>query len=388
MFKKNKIGKLGMGENAAAMYLSDRVEIFTKVDNFDLVNGEFSRSDLLNRGAFETPINKALVGDIEFFGSKTQNSNHGTVLLLKTEKFKNVFAKKNAQLLSLSLGQTYRKFIQDGKEIYVSSNHDLGERVFPIDPLMMENKETKVFLNNRAFPVPYKISNAKRGNTTVVISAVVLPAKTDNAFIPTNVTNQGIYFVREGREINSAIWIKEIWGEKHNSMNRIRIEINFTSELDLEMGISFQKSADIAPSALIIEALAAHLKEPIEEMKQYIEEQRLQKVASSEQKYIIEKKAHIETEMPEKNLVETFTIDCSKQEAEYKNSTLDDTPSNQLSVNNSVTHASFDAQLKSKKKESNAEKRRREVIELTLNLKKMIGSNINLLAEVMEILKQ
>ena len=175
------------------------------------------------------------------------------------------------------IGLTYKNFIKKGITFTVSEGSKKGEVVAPIDPLMREDEDTYIVAERETFPVEYHLPNGQKKTTFIEVSAAILPKpdKTSRGRIvngkrvslPLNQSNQGIYFYREGRLVGQALSWKNVFGEKHNSKNRFRIEINCKSDLDEEIRMNFQKG-NVSPTTYLKNQLEKIVEPLMTEMRE------------------------------------------------------------------------------------------------------------------------
>jgi hypothetical protein len=273
----DQLGKYGMGMKTAALSMTTQIDIFTKTINGPILFGEFNINKMENLGAFKTEVREATKEEVDFFKQKTSDSRSGTVIVLKNCDRIEILAETFIHQLREYIGMTYRSYMSRGITFTVSNTFKKGEVVKKIDPLMREYSETTIICNRETFPIEYHENN-KTKTSFIEVTAVVLPkALKQGKFVngneiplTINQANQGIYVLREGREVGKALTWANVWGERHPSKNRFRVEIIVKSDLDDEIRMNFQKG-NVSPTAFLKNQLASILKQPLNNMREVAE---------------------------------------------------------------------------------------------------------------------
>ncbi len=237
------LGKFGMGLVTASISISKRLTVITNNGNGFMTSIQ-DLDDVIRDNAFEKELRQSTPEEISYIKLATHNSDTGTsVVLEKCDLIQNKNITQISTKLKKDLGQIFRMFIKSGKNIYVA-----GDAVRMVDPLMLDEKETEVYCDDS-----YLIKSDS-GEESIDIKLVRLPAfdqQTAN-LKEVGITKQGLYIIRNNREIASADWFGI--RTKHNSLNRVRGEISFSGNLDDEMGVTFSKRG-IKPKQNIMDKL-------------------------------------------------------------------------------------------------------------------------------------
>lgn len=123
-------------------------------------------------------------------------------------------------------GEVFRKYIDAGRVIKIN-----GTTVAAVDPIALKNESTNILLDEDI---------DHNGNIFHMTVVEVDPNHSDLSLdFDTNMRNQGFYVVRNNRQIAHAITLGNF--VKHNSSNRFRCEISYSSDLDDQIGINFTK---------------------------------------------------------------------------------------------------------------------------------------------------
>ncbi|MGD6777021.1 ATP-binding protein [Sutcliffiella horikoshii] len=341
----DQLGKFGMGMKVASLSMTTQIEIFTKVRHGNVLYGEFNINKIEAAGSFKTTVRKASKEEEEYFYSKLGKSHSGTVIILKNCDRINVKAETLANQLEEYIGRTYRVFINRGIVFTISNSHNRGREIKSIDPLMREHQDTIVFLERETFPIDYPISEGHVKTTFIEVSAVVLP-KPDNKGrfvggvkvpLTINPANQGLYFLREGREVASAMTWIPVTGERHPSMNRFRLEIVVKSDLDDEVNMDFQKG-NVYPKAGLKQQLGEIIKYGIlKNMKAFLEAEENKKGKLKDANF---KKASSDKDIgtEEKKTINNLEVNGLDESLTIKPSTLDNIKTNVKKEQHSLTN--------------------------------------------------
>jgi hypothetical protein len=137
------------------------------------------------------------------------------------------------------LASTYRRFIVPNGDLRIVLN---GETIVPFDPLMRDNENTLVMLNE---PIEFhtELPNGTKKTEQINVCAVHLPdmgGNEANEDAKITISTEGFYIQRNGREILAADTLGLF--TRHSEYSRFRAEINLPGTLDAELGVSFLKS--------------------------------------------------------------------------------------------------------------------------------------------------
>lgn len=125
-----------------------------------------------------------------------------------------------------------------------------GDRIEPVDPLFLEDEKTELY-SDETFTINI---DGREENVRLRIAAVPDFGVQLNRLKGINMANQGFYLLRNNREISSG----EDLGifTKHNDLNRLRMEVFFSGNIDNEMGINFTKR-HVRPTQRIVDKISA-----------------------------------------------------------------------------------------------------------------------------------
>lgn len=225
------LGKFGMGLCTASLSICRHTIVLTKTENGQLLKAINDVDEVIKQGEFVSYLGQASLEESIQFDELTNNSGHGTVVILKNcDQLSNKNLSIFSSILSKDLSRIFRHFINAERKIFV--NDKLLES---FDPLDWNNPNTLRF-DESEIVIP-----VGQYTETIKIKTAILAedyAKGDKE-IEKNIQTQGFYLMRNNREIMDGISLGLF--NKHNDFNRLRIELSFSGQLDSLMGINFMK---------------------------------------------------------------------------------------------------------------------------------------------------
>lgn len=238
------LGKYGMGLCTASISMAKKLEVITKKKDEKIL---FSSQDLdvvVERNEFVKILREANVKEEEFFKKMLKGGSGTVVVISNVDRLSDTNYSQFSATLSKQLGRIYRKFLEVGIEIFVND-----KKIIKSDPLFSENKETKIY-SDELYELPPSAINGKKESIRVKI--VILPLYNEQleSEYKMNITNQGFYVMRNNREVAKSITMGLF--TKHNSLNRLRMELSFNATLDNEMGVRFTKDG-VSPNQAIMD---------------------------------------------------------------------------------------------------------------------------------------
>lgn len=235
------LGRFGMGLVTASISLARRLEVVTKFNGGELRKVVLDLDKIADTDKWgadeETPnlVEKAAFADI---------STGTLVKVSKIDRLKYARMSTVEDKLREELGQTFRKFIDAGKQIHINR-----KPISQIDPLELGgDSKTEVMFDE---DVEFK-------GSTMSVKFVMLEQTGDSTAKERgyNITNQGIYIVRNERQIAKGVTMGIF--TKHNDFNRVRIEVSYAQNLDDYFGLNFTKN-EVTPDQALSDKLKQEL---------------------------------------------------------------------------------------------------------------------------------
>jgi hypothetical protein len=241
---ESDLGKFGMGLVTASISLGKKLTVISKTSEgiFTSVQ-DLAQIEISNK--FEKELRESTEGEISEFNKENPKTNHGTVVIIeKCDRLQNTNINQFSKNLVDTIGQIFRMFIQSAnRNIYIR-----GEKIAPVDPLFLDDDATEMY-SDETFSV---IVNGNPENLRLRIVATPDFGQQMNRMKGINVANQGFYLMRNNREIASGQDLGIF--TKHNDLNRLRMEVFFSGNIDNEMGINFTKR-DVKPIQSVVDKI-------------------------------------------------------------------------------------------------------------------------------------
>ena len=133
------LGRYGMGLCTASISLAKKLEVFTKTTKGKAYYSSQDLDDVIKENEFIKDLremNKKEEGELK----KAIGGESGTVIVLsKIDRLSNSNLSIFSSTISKEIGRIFRKFIESGIVFMVN-----GNKVLPHDPLMADDKNTKI----------------------------------------------------------------------------------------------------------------------------------------------------------------------------------------------------------------------------------------------------
>ena len=277
---KNKnggtLGKFGIGMKSSMANLQGKNIIYTKVKDGDLIKVCYDKEVIQkhwdDHKEWGITIDMASPEDIEFFKKYTNDSEQGTVIKIhKIKRFNHGSCSDKASTLKRVTGQTFRRFIHNGHLNFEVN----GTKIEAFDPcgddipfeyngkLHKSKSMTELEFNN----LEYIDSNGKKKlDGYLRYRSFLLPQKDvidEDAMVRKfgwNMDKQGISVMRNNREIQHKGWFE--MAKIDSRLNRFKVVIDFTSEMDREWGADFKKTS-VVPDEYILKQIRPKIKKII-----------------------------------------------------------------------------------------------------------------------------
>lgn len=248
----DRLGRFGMGLKTSGAYLGNSFRVLTKMKSQKVICGVYDPEEMKRTGRWEVEVDNANPEYVLLFSSMVKNGS-GTLIVIDDVNYigkeNSITSNLPAQLIKY-LGQTFRYFV--GGKVNMFVNH---VKISAIDPLERDKVGAIVKLDE----------DIKTDHGTLHVVGVELERGKGDAYysLPPSETHQGIYYVRENREILAADvkLLSEFWGSTHPSMNYCRVEVSYTG-LDDEFLVNHDKCG--------IKEIAQSMKDKLKEMKPFL----------------------------------------------------------------------------------------------------------------------
>lgn len=260
------LGKFGMGLKTASTAFCRRLVVLSIQDGMESARAwDLDRIIQTDRWTLETPEHDDYIDDFDEL--KAHSSNNGTMVIWENvDRLINGGSEKRIRNQIDNLGKDlseefsaiFAKFIlNDTIKITMKVGDSPEYSLKGWDPLCSNlNRDGEGprarLLNERKIVVK---NNSKELSFTVKGS--IIPSQNELSQeqlkeVRYNLDNQGLYIYREGRLIWHDGWPHRMY-KKESKITRLRVELNFTHELDDIFSIDFRKSRVIIPPEVLDE---------------------------------------------------------------------------------------------------------------------------------------
>ncbi|MEA2174530.1 MAG: hypothetical protein QOD00_2122 [Blastocatellia bacterium] len=285
------LGKFGMGLVTASLSIGKRVEVITKQTDGPILHSIQDVDEVIRQDKFVKFLQEADEQAQLQFNKMLAGEDSGTIVrLTHCDHISNKDMRSFTTKLRREIGQTYRFFLSSGQiKMFVND-----EEIIPIDPLMLE--EGSEIQSDEQYTIKFTDEHGTEHSDTIRVRVVLLPdyGQEGNKNRGINIPNQGIYLLRNYREIAEG----EMLGlmTKHNDLNRVRAEVFFPATLDEMLGVDFTKQRP-EPKQAALDKLREVLVPQFKNLTKRIKSQRVKvediDVPHDEAARLIGQKAHL-----------------------------------------------------------------------------------------------
>ena len=238
------MGRFGMGLKISCGHLGDSFEILTRTDDGQLLFAVFDYNKIREENRWVAQVGTASPEQIKTF-EKTVGQGSGTILTIKNIQWASAESMKISLEAPLRkyLGRTFRYWLtpmenatdEKAEKCKISLTIN-DESVFGTNPLELHVPSTRKVLDS-----DIDIGQGRKVHVIVVLlEKNECPQNTKDPgpfYFRPNHQTQGIYVVRENREILAAQGAQSgiggdfspIWGGKRMELNYCRIELRYTN---------------------------------------------------------------------------------------------------------------------------------------------------------------
>ena len=259
------LGKFGMGLSTASLSLAKRCTVITN-SNGEYFTGITDLDVIIQTNCFDKYLAPSTDAEIATFKNLVDGT--GTVLILEdcdgltTGNMSNLTAS-----LRKELGRIFRCYIDSGRVILLND-----KPIESFDPMHWGDASTEHVFDE---------SFQHDGETVRVKLALLADDAGTDSNDTANMFSQGLYLMRNNREIVAATWLDII--AKHNDYNRVRGEVLFSGGLDEAVGIPFTKQSVVLKQSLR-DKIAAMVKPELSRIRRDAKAERTEKTADEQQK--------------------------------------------------------------------------------------------------------
>lgn len=237
------LGRFGMGLVTASISMARRIEVVSKEANGEPNKVVLDLDDIADTNTWRANIEQPSDNENSILNSL----GSGTIVnLRKVDKLQYKLMSTFVSKLMIHLSEVFRHYIDADKNIILN-----GNKLTAIDPLELWRDQTEIMFDEDI--------KFKESNFSVKFVLLENTGQDEARHRGYNIANQGIYIVRNQRQIARALSFLEI-SAKHNDLNRVRVEISYSEDLDDFFGINFTKD-ELVPKQALLDVLVNNLKQ-------------------------------------------------------------------------------------------------------------------------------
>jgi hypothetical protein len=284
------LGKFGMGLVTASLSICKTVEVITKQKDSPILHSVQDVRVVEEKNDFVKYLDEADEDAKSLFDALLGEESGTVVRLTNCDHVSNRDARSFANKLRKEIGQTYRYFITSQQRRFFVNDQEVA----PVDPLMLEEGGT--IHSDEQYTISFTNEQGEEQSDVIRVRVALLHdfGIEANSVRGINIPNQGIYLLRNYREIAEG----EMFGlmTKHNDLNRVRAEVFFPATLDELMGVDFTKQKP-EPKQAILDKLKQALLPQFRALRGQVKSQRVRvesdDVSHEEAARLIGQKAHL-----------------------------------------------------------------------------------------------
>jgi len=256
------LGRFGMGLCTATLSICRRTIVLSKTDGGDLLKAINDVDEVIAQKKFVSYLGKPNPDDVALFNEVMNGAAHGTVILLQNcDKLTNKNLSALGGKLGKELSRVFRYFIDAGKKINLN-----GKLLNAVDPLEWNAPSTTQFDET---DLEIEIGDVS-DSVHVKVAVLADDSASGDKQIAASMSNQGIYVLRNNREIldgeSLGIFVK------HNSLNRLRVELAFSGKFDKLIGVNFTKK-NVNFDQALLDKLSSYLSGQIKTIRNRIQKE-------------------------------------------------------------------------------------------------------------------
>ena len=246
------LGAFGLGSDTAALAIGRNKHVVTCSEPSVYLSSMWDLDAIKEARKFVKHLDVAGKDEVALFTEAFERSGiepppTGTVVrITKGDRVGRKEVDAAARAVRKYVGQTYRRFLVPNGGLTIIVN---GEAVDPFDPMMRDDPDTMVLLDDRV-DFTWRDRRGETHTEKLGFLIVHLPDKGGaeaNKDAGITIDGSGFYLMRNGREIVAGSTLRLF--TRHNEYSRFRVELTFPATLDAQMGVTFLKSSsDIKPA--------------------------------------------------------------------------------------------------------------------------------------------
>ncbi len=245
------LGAFGVGSDTATLAIAKRKHVLT-FGSEGLLSSMWDLDVIEKEKRFVKHLGEAKPEEAEQFEAAFKRygfepPKSGTVVTVgKGDRVNRTQVPPAQRSVMRSLASTYRRFLKPNGELEIVVN---GEPVEPSDPLMRDNSETEILIDDEV-EFGFRDASGKKRSEKFGVTIAHVPdfgGPEANKKAGISIESSGFYVLRNNREIvpHTSLGLYK----RHNELSRFRVELSFPGSMDEHLGVTFLKSAvDLHPT--------------------------------------------------------------------------------------------------------------------------------------------
>ena len=270
---ESDLGRFGMGMVTASISIARRIEVYTKIKGGDMLVSIMDLDEMERSDSFTVYREKATTEEKHFAESLGLKGN-GTVLILrKCDQLTRPNVAEFGDSLRKDFGETYRYFVRSGKKLVVNRKPvEIIDPMWQDGVLVEEYKSKSEIYSDETFELKIDGSEKIEQFTAKIY---ILPEfdRTIMRKLKIGIKTQGFYVLRNYRQIAKSDDLNGLW-EKHNDLNRVRVELLFSGSLDDSMGVNYTKH-NIKPNQAVLDKIQNDVMVQVDSLRNRFKKQHL-----------------------------------------------------------------------------------------------------------------
>jgi len=281
------LGKFGMGLKTASTAFCKRLTVITNDSStVSLRAWDLETIQQTDLWTLETPNKNIYMDDIEELNSFTGENSSGTMVIWeKVDRLISLSGKEKtttqieslAEEIEKEMSAVFAKFLGNKFSITLKVLDKPEVTIKPWDPLCRDLNIDNSGCKAKIIPTKKVSVDLVGGSkTSFEITGSLIPSQNELSIdeqekVRYTLDNQGFYIYREGRLIWHDGWPHRMY-KKESKITRLRVELNFTHELDEVFNIDFRKSRVIIPRQVrgVLKKIIAHWANELKRKKEKV----------------------------------------------------------------------------------------------------------------------
>jgi len=239
------LGRFGMGLVTASISIARRLEVISKTTDGSVNKIVLDLDHIAQLNDWKAELSELTAAERIVFDTLSSGT---LVSLKKVDKLQFTTPGYLLRNVKSEFSEIFRKYIDANVNIVVND-----EKLISSDPLEIAKNDSEILFND-----DIEFKDSVLSVKLVMLENVGSDTAKERKY---NLTNQGVYVIRNNRQIARAVELGLF--NKHNDFNRLRIEVSYDGSLDEWFGINFTKN-ELVPNQALTDKLSEALRSLIQ----------------------------------------------------------------------------------------------------------------------------